>query len=230
MAAQFTDVVVPAKAARRPPWWTFKSLARRLGFSVLPGDAEPDGLHRPRRARRSCAAVATAMRCSRDPPQWSRRAVHGWVHERVLPPGGWRLAPPLLLASLREAVDTLGAPTAPMPAGGLTLVAHRRLRMMNSHSGDIGAPGAALETVGVLAHPAVVEAFGGSGAPVRVESAHGHVDGVLVADDRCRADVVAIAHGFGDCNVSQLTSADVDIDPLTGMVRQSGIPVTLVTR
>jgi len=36
---------------------------------------------------------------------------------------------------------------------------------------------------------------------------------------------VAIAHGWGSPNVSALTSAEADVDPLTGMVRQGGVPV-----
>jgi hypothetical protein len=40
-------------------------------------------------------------------------------------------------------------------------------------------------------------------------------------------DAVAIAHGWAQPNVSALTSTTEAIDPLTGMVWQSGVPVTL---
>jgi hypothetical protein len=36
-----------------------------------------------------------------------------------------------------------------------------------------------------------------------------------------------VAHGWDDPNVSALTSASEAIDPLTGMVLQAGVPVTL---
>jgi hypothetical protein len=39
--------------------------------------------------------------------------------------------------------------------------------------------------------------------------------------------VVAIPHGWSAPNVSELTSAETDIDPLTGMVRQSAMPAEI---
>jgi anaerobic selenocysteine-containing dehydrogenase len=242
VAAQYTDAVVPAVADRRPPWWMFASLARRLGFSVLPGDPDPDTIDDRTvleplvgRSRDGAALLAapTAVVAS--------GAVFGWVHDRVLPEGGWRLAPAPLLAQLTNLLTrTLTRPcvaeipmadandaTSQETSAGLTLVVHRRLRMMNSQFRDIAAPGAAVEQPGVLAHPDVVAHLGGPGTAVVVTSEHGALDGTLVADDRLRPDVIAIAHGFGDENVSLLTSADNDIDPLTGMVHQSGLPVTI---
>ena len=44
---------------------------------------------------------------------------------------------------------------------------------------------------------------------------------------RLHPRAVAVAHGWGAPNVSALTSADEDVDPLTGMVRQGGVPVEL---
>ena len=241
VAAQYTEAVVPAVADRRPPWWMFASLARGLGFSVLPGDPDPDTIDDRTvleplvgRSRDGAALLAapTAVVAS--------GAVYGWVYERVLPEGGWRLGPASLLAQLTTLLTRTrgaGIPTADAnDAGtretstGLTLVAHRRLRMMNSQFRDIAAPGAAVEQPGVLAHPDLVASLGGVGTPVVVTSAHGALDGRLVADDRLRRDVIAIAHGFGDENVSLLTSAEHDIDELTGMVHQSGLPVTIEAR
>jgi anaerobic selenocysteine-containing dehydrogenase len=239
VAAQYTDAVVPAVADRRPPWWMFASLARRLGFSVLPGDPDPDTIDDRAvleplvgRSRDGAALLAapTAVVAS--------GAVFGWVHERVLPEGGWRLAPAPLLTQLTTVLTRTGVTSpryerksdAGSEGGGLTLVAHRRLRMMNSQFRDIGAPGAAVEQPGVLAHPDVVARLGGVGTAVVVTSEHGALDGTLVADHRLRPDVIAIAHGFGDENVSLLTSADHDIDPLTGMVHQSGVPIQIRPR
>ena len=38
---------------------------------------------------------------------------------------------------------------------------------------------------------------------------------------------MSIPHGWADPNVCTLTTAEVDVDPLTGMVWQSGLPVQL---
>jgi hypothetical protein len=38
---------------------------------------------------------------------------------------------------------------------------------------------------------------------------------------------VAVPHGFTHPNVGHLTSTDLDLDPLTGMPKLVGVPVTL---
>ena len=79
----------------------------------------------------------------------------------------------------------------------------------------------------MLVHPGRAAGLGPDGTLVTVRSAHGSLTGALRADDRLHPDAVAVAHGWGDPNVSALTSATVDVDPLTGMVRQGGVPVEL---
>ena len=49
-------------------------------------------------------------------------------------------------------------------------------------------------------------------------------------DDRIRRGTVSAPHGWDDANVCRLTSAEAGVDALTGMVWQSGIPVTVTAR
>jgi predicted molibdopterin-dependent oxidoreductase YjgC len=65
-----------------------------------------------------------------------------------------------------------------------------------------------------------------NGQPVTVRSANGELTGVAKVDDSIRSGVVSIPHGHHDANVNRLTNKD-DIDTVTGMVRYSGIPVSL---
>ena len=46
-------------------------------------------------------------------------------------------------------------------------------------------------------------------------------------DAAIRRGVVSVPHGFGAPNVNALTSTTHDVDPLTGMVLLSGLPVAL---
>ena len=62
---------------------------------------------------------------------------------------------------------------------------------------------------------------------MRVETAFGHLSGVVTVDDSIRRGAVAIPHGWSDPNVSALLSADENVDLLTGMPTYSGVPVTL---
>ena len=82
-----------------------------------------------------------------------------------------------------------------------------------------------IATVAVLVHPAAAAELGGDGTEVEVRSANGATRGIVRGDDRVPPGTVAIPHGWAAPNVSNLTSADDDIDPLTGMVTQSAIPV-----
>ena len=237
VAGQFTPAVVEPVAERRPVWWAFGALAERLGLSAL-----PRGVTVPTPPE-SAALAATEVELLRPLLERSRGGaeamlgapsgvvasgpVHGWVHDRMLPPGGWRLAPAPLMAALAEALD--GFDGAAVPA--LVLVPHRQLRTMNSQLRDIAAPGAATESVEVRMHPSVVADLGlgaddtSGPVTVTVTSAHGSVAGVLHADDRLHPEAVVVAHGWADPNVGALTSAADDVDPLTGMPRLGGVPV-----
>ena len=70
--------------------------------------------------------------------------VYGWVHDRVLPDGRWRLAPAPLVEQL---ADLTSPPT-------LQLTPRRQLRKMNSQLRDVAAPGGRTDTVDVAVHPA----------------------------------------------------------------------------
>jgi hypothetical protein len=128
----------------------------------------------------------------------------------ILPGGRWHLAPDPLVAQLRQAA-------APSP-DQQHLIAHRQLRTMNSQLRN-------LTTTGVLVHPTMIAGLGGDGAEVEVRSAHGATRGPVRGDERVPPGAVAIPHGWDGPDVSALTSADQDVDPLTGMVRQSALPV-----
>ncbi|MCY3863494.1 MAG: hypothetical protein OXG67_16240, partial [bacterium] len=58
-------------------------------------------------------------------------------------------------------------------------------------------------------------------------SAHGDLVGTARTSDEIAPGAVSIPHGWDDPNVCTLTTAEVDVDPLTGMVWQSGLPVQL---
>jgi anaerobic selenocysteine-containing dehydrogenase len=103
------------------------------------------------------------------------------------------------------------------------------MRTMNSQLRDVAAPGGERPAPTVLLHPADAAAIGvADGGRVVVRSAHGETTGRLVASDEVVRGAVSIPHGWSDLDVCRLTSADDDIDPLTGMVLQSGVPVEVL--
>jgi anaerobic selenocysteine-containing dehydrogenase len=134
-----------------------------------------------------------------------------WVARHIERMGGWRLAPRLLveqLARLRE----------PAP---LVLTPRRQMRRLNAQFDFLGDP------ADVLIHPDDGAAAGVvDGRPVTVRSAHGELTGIARVDPAIRRGAVSVPHGHVEANVNALTNKD-DIDLVTGMVRYSGVPVSL---
>jgi anaerobic selenocysteine-containing dehydrogenase len=64
------------------------------------------------------------------------------------------------------------------------------------------------------------------GDAVVVRSERGELTGIAKVDPLIRQGVVSVPHGHHDANVNALTDKD-EIDPVTGMVRYSGVPVTV---
>ena len=211
VAAQHTPAVVDPVGDRRSSWWVLAELGRRLGYEL----ADTTGEDATDDAR--LAKITARARCPFD-----ELVAHGWAevdHEVPAPwvdahverLGGWRLAPQLL-------VDQLAALDLP---DTLVLVPRRQVRHLNSQFDYLG------EAAEVVVHPddaaaaAVVD-----GAPVVVRSAHGELVGIAKVDPTIRAGAVSVPHGHQSANVNQLTSRDA-LDPITGMARYSGIPVSL---
>lgn len=213
VATQFTPAVVEPVSDRWPMWRMFAGLGERLGLDVLgrglTADTATDEL--------LIRAIAATSRGGADAVLAARNgvihsgAVFGWVRD-VLPSGRWQLAPALLSAQL--------AGCMPPPLSPFLLIAHRQLRTMNSQLRN-------LAEVAIHVHPDATAELGGDGAHVEVSSAHGSVRGTVRGDERMPPGAVTIPHGWDSPNASDLTSADKDIDPLTGMVTQSAIPIEI---
>jgi anaerobic selenocysteine-containing dehydrogenase len=140
--------------------------------------------------------------------------------EASLPDGRWRVAPPELVEQLAKLAER-------QPGPELVLVPRRQPRHMNSLLRDAGASGRLDEPV-VLLHPDEAYAQGvADGEAVVVRSSDGAMRGVARHDPQIRRGVVSVPHGWpGEAHVGRLVSGRVG-DPLTGMVRLSGVPVEI---
>ena len=145
-------------------------------------------------------------------------AVFGWVTDSVLPDGRWQLAPRVLVDQLA----TLGEP-AP-----LVLIPRRQARHLNSQLTDIDAPAGASDRPDVLVHPRdATDAGVIDGDEVVLTSASGSVRARAVVGEAITRGVVSLPHGFDGAGIGYLTTGRDHIDPLTGMVLQSALPVML---
>jgi anaerobic selenocysteine-containing dehydrogenase len=89
-------------------------------------------------------------------------------------------------------------------------------------------------------HPDSIAALGlQPGGSVTITSPHDSIRAVVESDDSLRADVIAMHHAFGGLtteddqfrergsNVGRLVPTEVEYDPITGLPRQSNIPVSV---
>lgn len=223
VASQYTERVVAPGADRRPMWWPLAHLARRLGYDILDG-RDPDAVsdeelidelaRRSRRGAETLRAHPTAL--------VSERVAAPWVETRLLAGGRWRLAPAELVAQLAALERT--ATTAP-----LVLIPRRQLRHLNSQLRDVAASGGRADQPEVLINPDDAAARGVvDGSTVEVRSTGGAIRARARVDPDLRPGAVSVPHGFAAPNVSDLTDDRALLDPLTGMARQSGLPVSVI--
>lgn len=209
--------VVAPKADRKPMWWPFAALGERWGLNVLGDDltadsATDDDLLRKigDRSRSDYETIKNQRVVIHTPSQ-----IFGWLHAQVLPEGKWRIAPEPLVEQLAEMSTD---PT------GLVLIPHRQMRHLNS----VFIPTGRTDSAGILIHPQDASTSGiEHGDAVLVRSASGAVEGRASITESIRPGAISLPHGFSETNVGALTSTTVGVDALTGMVLQSGLPVSV---
>ena len=117
----------------------------------------------------------------------------------------------------------------------------RRLRQVYNSSGrDLPGSRAKGTTNPAFMHPSDLDELGvRSGDVLEIESAHAMIYGVAESADDVRPGVISMAHAFGDpsahpkevreigSSTNALISNEIDFDPITGMARQSAIPVNV---
>lgn len=231
VATQYTPAVVEPGPGRISTWRFFSELGAALGVDVLPRGISPDEADDDvlldeilARSRSTPAAVRAARH-----GEVVSGAVHGWVHDRVLPGGRWRLAPAQLVeqfgADQRMLLEgETGADPSDLHA--FVLIPQRRSRTMNSQLRDVTAPGGRPEVPGAeLAGADCLQLGVADGDTIVISSDHGSINATVQVSDRIERGCVGLPHGWATVDVSRLTSASDSVDPLTGMVLQSGLPV-----
>lgn len=220
--AIYAPAAVKPVAERRPMWWILAELGSRLGFDGLedgldPATATDEALvqRMSATARGGPDALLAAGSDGIDPPR-----VYGWVRERALPDGRFRLVPPGLLERLRE---RLARPPSDAP---FVLVSTRQLTRTNST--PYLSPAKSRDEPSLHLHPDDAAALGlGAGCRIEVASAAGSLEAILELDRDLRRGVASLAPGWHDANVCRLTSSHLEIDPLTGQPPMTAIPVRL---
>jgi anaerobic selenocysteine-containing dehydrogenase len=218
-----TPALLEPQGERRSAWWVIAEIMRRTGLPLpdyVPGSDRDPGADEAMLAalmpgaRASYAEVAAtgAVVLPMDFPGQ-------WVDDHIARMGGWKLAPPALVAFWQELRgEDEAALGQPRP---LCFISRRQRRKLNAALSFLGSP------ADIILHPADAAANGiGHGDPVRVSTTRGEI--VLTAEisEAIRPGVASIPHGHETANVNLLTSVD-QVDRLTGMVLYTGIPISV---
>ncbi|MAG32157.1 MAG: molybdopterin oxidoreductase [Deltaproteobacteria bacterium] len=211
---------------RRPQWWMLAKIGEAMGVKVLPegvaaDDAREEALLRSlvEGGRSDYDAIAQESAIVIDEV---RKELRGWVEEK-LPQGRWRIAPVEIVKQL----EAITRATGPLP-GSLRMVSGRQLRKMNSAFRQVRAPGERFAEALIRLHASdVLKAGIDDGARIRLTSASGFLEGRVKVDPSIGPGAVWVPHGWPELEVGRLTSTKRDVDPLTGMVVQTGVFVTL---
>jgi anaerobic selenocysteine-containing dehydrogenase len=218
VAGQYVPAVLPAKAARRPLWWIMGQLGLRLGHHVLPGELDVCDLAVDDDAVLDALVGGERVAALRAAPSGITAAIprFGWLLSQA-DRGPFNLAPPELVGELARVE----------PPSPLVLIPRRQGRHLNSWFPPTGSR---QDSAVLLIHPTDAAETGLSdGSRARVTSATGTLVATLAVDDGVARGHVSLPHGFdppAGPSVGAIISS-VDVDPLTGMVRQSGVPIKL---
>ena len=221
--------MLPPVGERRPQWWVFAELARRLGLPAF-GSARRDAALADREVDDEVVAESIMTNARRS---WAevRATPYGIRDDSVAP--GWLvpgrlpqrldLAPAELVAQL----DAFRPAASPAPPTSLVLINRRTPQQYNSlHHEVVGRGRPASPTL--LVHPDDAAARGLADGDVAVVSTDdGDCRAVVEITDAIRPGVVSIPHGFGTANVNEMIST-AGADPLSGMTIVSGLPVEVV--
>jgi anaerobic selenocysteine-containing dehydrogenase len=208
VSVQHTEAVVAPIGERRSAWWVLSEIGRRLGHDLADTGATDEDM---------LAKTMAAARCSYEEVAASGLVVTDvdlpaeWVERYLDRSGGWRLAPEMLVSQLADLA----------PPSGLVLIPRRQPKKLNGALDLLG------EKAEVILHPDDARSAGViDGQSVMVSTDRGRLTGTAKIDPGIRRGVVSVPHGHYGANVNALTDRDV-IDPVTGMVRYSGVPVTI---
>jgi anaerobic selenocysteine-containing dehydrogenase len=219
VTATYTPAVLPPPGDTRPAWWILDRLGRALGVDVLPatldaGTATDDDVL----ALAVGAGTVARLRDGERPWDVRNGPKFDWIDERHAPERR-QLAPGPLVAQLAELSGPVGG--TPSGAGELVLTPRRQPRRMNGRTMRDG------DRAEALVHPADAAVAGvADGDLVELTNAVGSLRLVARVTDSTREGAVSVPHGWGECNVNRLVSAD-DLDPLTGMPRMAGTVISL---
>lgn len=223
LSMMYTPPLVRPQGERRSAWWVIAEIMRRAGLPVPDYVPESD-LHEGA-DEAMLRSLMPHARASFDEVAASGAVVlplefpGPWVDAHIEKLGGWRLAPPRIVKFWNEVrAQDEAALGQPRP---LCFISRRQRRKLNAALSFLGSP------ADIILNPADAAAHSiAHGEMVHVTTSRGEIELTANVSDTVRPGVASIPHGHEVANVNLLTDA-CDVDPLTGMVHYTGLPISI---
>ncbi len=240
---RYAEQVVPAPGDTMNEWEFYWEIAQRLGTEIktaggpLPTDRKPTTFEVFQHFTSGSRVPVGEVRAACD------HGAHGafFPDEHIVVQEGpadssarLDVAPEDVIAELREYASVSGASSA-FPH---RLISRRSKHVFNSSGHDL--PNLARHGTSNPAYmnAADMAALGiGDGEKISITSRTGEISAIVRSSNDIRSGLVSMSHAFGGwsddktltfgSSTSRLVDDETDYDPITGMVRQSAIPVKI---
>lgn len=247
--AQYTEAVLQPDGDVLEEWEVFWELAQRMKTPIRLAGGELDLTRKPTKFE----VLQKITAGSRLPLDEVRRHEGGHIYADVtvmvesLDPqtaGRLQLVPEGIAEELQAVYDEPISLAGGYGAGGAEfthrLISRRLRHVYNSSGRDLPASRAKGTTNPAFMNASDLARLGlKSGDLVEISSDHGAILGVAQATDELQSGVISMAHSWGDAPeydgavreigspTNRLVNNAADYDPITGMARQSAIPVNV---
>ncbi len=195
---QYTDMIVPPKADRRPEWWILGRIEQALGFEA---DISGEGVWD--RFNHMLVHSDTSIEDIREQPSQTvvlDTPTAGHFFEDYIQTESGRID--CCPDDFKEAIDRCHAIFGEQQGDTLKMISRRTNYMINSwfHNVEKLKRKSHL-TNPVYMHPEDARARNlGDGSTARVHNANGEIEAPVVLDDTLKPGTVAITHGWGHSN------------------------------
>ncbi len=210
---QYSPAAFAPCGDRRPAWWYVNELGNRLGLSIFEQPvSEADAL-----SAMSGFASLEQVKAAPEQRVTGDLVTFGTITDD-LPNGRWDLAP----ADLLEQFATITEPPE------LVLIPRRQHRHVNWTLTEVTGRGGRRDEPDLLMNPLDAARSGvEDGDLVTAATANGELRVRARLTEDLVPGAVSIPHGHRDVELNTLTSTTDAVDPLSGMILQSGVPISV---
>jgi len=220
VSCQFTDKVIPEPAEVKPVWWVFSKLGESLGLDVIKLNKKTEELtdYDVLKTIKGSGNLFDDKDFIKTGYVEKKNIPYGWVIENILPNKKWLLYSDKLSAELKRVLGKVNQ-------HDLILISMRERNHLNSQFIVNNEPNIIPEIV--INHSDASKYDIKLGDIVELHSEIGLLEARVFLSKDALVGTVGISHGFEKLgNVAQLTSS-TNVNPLSGMVTQTGIKVEL---